>query len=159
MHKVEDTFERVYNSKRFTSLCEYLHSVYESPYRMYEDLAIYLDSCEKNKTLDELTLNIYTYFQKSPYVCREKLRDLLAFDRLTTNRMGTLPEFLKVKTPKIKEMLNLLEENADTKRRSGVKRAATVLLTTNEFVYVDYMDIDPVKKVYPARKIKLENIF
>jgi hypothetical protein len=73
--------------------------------------------------------------------------------------MGTLPEFLKVKTPKIKEMLNLLEENADTKRRSGVKRAATVLLTTNEFVYVDYMDIDPVKKVYPARKIKLENIF
>ena len=159
MHKVEDTFERVYNSKRFTSLCEYLHTVYESPYRMYEDLSLYLDSCEKNKTLDELTLNIYTYFQKSPYVCREKLRDLLAYDRLTTNRMGTLPEFLKVKTPKIKEMLNLLDENADTKRRSGVKRAATVLLTTNEFVYVDYMDMDPVKKVYPARKIKLENIF
>jgi hypothetical protein len=159
MHKVEDTFDRIYNSKRFSSLCEYLHTVYENPYKMYEDLAIYLDSCEKNKTLDELTLNIYTYFQKSPYVCMEKLRDLLAYDRLTTNRMGTLPEFLKVKTPKIKEMLNLLEENADTKRRSGVKRAATVLLTTNEFVYVDYMDIDPVKKVYPARKIKLENIF
>jgi hypothetical protein len=159
MHMVEDTFERVYNSKRFTSLCEYLHTVYENPYKMYEDLAIYLDSCEKNKTLDELTLNIYTYFQKSPYVCREKLRDLLAYDRLTTNRMGTLPELLKVKTPKIKEMLNLLEKNADTKRRSGVKRAATVLLKTKEYVYVDYTDIDPVKKTYEARKIKLENIF
>lgn len=159
MHKVENTFDRIYNSKRFNSLCEYLHSVYENPYKMYEDLSIYLDSCEKNKTLDELTLNIYTYFQKSPYVCREKLRDLLAYDRLTTNRMGTLPEPLKVKTPKIKEMLNLLEENADTKRKSGVKRAATVLLTTGEFVYVDYTNTDPVKKTYEARKIKLENIF
>jgi hypothetical protein len=56
-------------------------------------------------------------------------------------------------------MLNLLEKNADTKRRSGVKRAATVLLTTKEFVYVDYADMDPVKKTYEARKIKLENIF
>lgn len=159
MHKVEDTFERVYNSKRFTSLCEYLHTVYDNPYRMYEELAIYLDSCENNKTLDELTLNLYSFFQKSPYVCEEKLRDLLAYDRLTTNRMGTLPEFLKVKTPKIKETLNLLEESKDTKRKTGVKRAATVLLTTKEFIYVDYTDIDPVKKTYEAKKIKLESIF
>ena len=159
MHKVEDTFERVYNSKRFTSLCEYLHTVYDNPYRMYEELAIYLDSCKNNKTLDELTLNLYSFFQKSPYVCEEKLRDLLAYDRLTTNRMGTLPEFLKVKTSKIKETLNLLEESKDTKRKTGVKRAATVLLTTKEFIYVDYTDLDPVKKTYGVRKIKLESIF
>ena len=126
---------------------------------MYEDLTIYLDSCESNKTLDELTLNLYSYFRKSPYVCEETLRDLLAFDRLTTNRMGTLPELLKIKTPKIKENLNLLEESKDTKRKTGVKRAATVLLTTKEFVYVDYTDMDPVKKIYEAKKIKLESIF
>ena len=159
LHKVENTFERVYNSMRFPSTCKYLHSVFENPYKMYEELSIYLDTCKANKTLDELTYNLYTYFEKFSHVSGEILRDCLAFDRLVTNKMGALPEFLKVKTPKIKEMLNLLEKNPRTSRKTGIKRAATVLLSTNEFMYVDYTDMDPVTKTYKAEKIKLEAIF
>ena len=62
----------------------------------------------------------------------------MAIDRLATNKMGALPDFLKVKHPNLKKTLNFLEKNESTKRPQNVKRAATPMLTENKIAYVDY---------------------
>ena len=158
LHKVEDTFERTYNSLRFPNTVSYLHSLYESPFQMYKALGLYLENKDA-KTLDRLTYEIFSFFSTEAGVNKEKLRDMLALDRLSTNRMGALPELLKVKTPVIKNTLNRLEKDDVTKRKPNIKRAATVLTTTSEFIYVDYDECDPVTGQYKVNRIKLESIF
>ena len=158
LHKVEDTFERTYNSLRFPNTVSYLHSLYESPFQMYKALGLYLENKDA-KTLDRLTYEIFSFFSTEAGVNKEKLRDMLALDRLSTNRMGALPELLKVKTPVIKNILNRLEKDDVTKRKPNIKRAATVLTATSEFIYVDYDECDPVTGQYKVNRIKLESIF
>jgi radical SAM superfamily enzyme YgiQ (UPF0313 family) len=158
LHKVEDVFERTYNSLRFPNTVSYLHSLYESPFQMYKAFSLYLENKDA-KTLDKLTYEIYRFFSTEAGINKEKLRDMLVLDRLSTNRMGALPEFLKVKTPVIKDTLNQLEKDEKTKRKTNIKRAATVLTTTSEFIYVDYDECDPVTGQYKINRIKLESIF
>ena len=73
--------------------------------------------------------------------------------------MGALPEFLKFHSPMLKKALNSLEKSEDTRKSKGVKRAATLLISSNELIYVDYENINPVTRSYPIRKIKIEGIF
>ena len=144
LHLFEDVFERMYNSRRFALTCEYLDTLFGSPYEMYKCFSDYILQNGNEKTLDGFTKQIYDYFSTFSFVDKSALRDKMAIDRLATNRMGCLPEFLKVHSLKIKETLNLLEKNADTKRPYGIKRAATVLLTENKLAYVDYDRCDYV---------------
>jgi hypothetical protein len=125
---------------------------------MYKAFSLYLENKDA-KTLDKLTYEIYRFFSTEAGINKEKLRDMLVLDRLSTNRMGALPEFLKVKTPVIKDTLNQLEKDEKTKRKTNIKRAATVLTTTSEFIYVDYDECDPVTGQYKINRIKLESIF
>jgi len=155
LHKIEDAFERLYNSARFKETCKYLHSLYKSPFQMYRDLSEYLEKNKSGDSLDSFTYDIFTYFSSLYYVDRSILRDKLAYDRLSSNKSGYLPELLKIHTPIIKEYLNCLEQNPDTKRHRGIKRAATVLPTENKFIYVDYDDYDPVGKIYAVKKSDL----
>ncbi len=141
LHSFEDVFEKLYNSKRFALTCQYLESLYESSFDMFMELSKCLMK-KKMKTLDEFTEAVYKYFIVLPFVDRNKLRDTLAIDRLATNRMGALPEFLKVKHPNFKKTLNFLEKNEGTKHHEKVKRAATPLLTENKVAYVDYDHCD-----------------
>ena len=137
LHTFEDAFEKLYNSRRFALTCDYLCELFETPFDMYIAFADYV-SHKDYSTLDKLTHLVYDYFGKLEEVDEGKLRDLLAIDRLATNRMGALPNFLKVKHPKMKQALNELERNPETKRPQNVKRAATPLLTENKIAYVDY---------------------
>ena len=82
--------------------------------------------CVENRVknnLDDFTKALLEYFGSSLYINRRELRDFLAIDRLSTNRMGTLPECLKIHSPVIKKLLNELEQNPLTKREKNVKRA------------------------------------
>jgi hypothetical protein len=89
-------------------------------------------------------------------VDKRLLRDKVAIDRLATNRMGYLPEFLRVHSPKIKEVLNKLEEQEETKRHKGIKRAATVLLTENKVAYVDYEECNYVTNRFLVNFTEIE---
>lgn len=144
LHLFEDVFERMYNSRRFGLTCEYLDTLFDSPYDMYKGFCDYVVENGNEKTLDGFTKQMLDYFSIFDFVDKGVLRDKMAMDRLATNRMGFLPEFLKVHSPKIKETLNLLEKGECTKRPDGVKRAATVLLTENKLAYVDYDQCDYV---------------
>ena len=103
--------------------------------------------------LDSFTVAILDYFGGLQYINSRELRDFLAVDRLSTNRMGTLPERLKIHSLLIKNTLNELEKNPETRREKGVKRAATILPSVGKFIYVDYNEIDKVKKTYKINEI------
>ena len=155
LHTFENTFEKLYNSSRFYRTCEYLFSLTESPFKLIFDFAQFCERRVTANTLDDFTEAIYSYFSKMQGVDEKILRDVLAIDRLSTNKMGVLPEFLKVHSPLIKSHLNLLESSPETRREKGVKRAATVLLSEPSFVYVDYKNADKMKKTYKINKITI----
>ena len=152
LHKIEDVLERLYNSSRFKNTCKYLHSLYESPFLMYKGFAEYLSEHKTGNSLDDFSFDVFTYFSSQKHVSADVLRDKMAYDRLSSNREGSLPEFLKIHTPLIKELLNHLESDVKTRRKKGVKRAATVLPTEKCLIYVDYTDYDPVYRSYDVKK-------
>ncbi len=148
LHILEDVFEKLYNSSRFERTCEYVFSLYDSSFKILLELALFIKKSNIQNNLDLFTRTVYDFFSRKQEVNASKLRDCMALDRLSTNRMGTLPDFLKVHSPIIKEYLNLLEKSEETKRPQNVKRAATVLLSENKFVYVDYQNPDKIKNSY-----------
>lgn len=155
LHSFENTFEKLYNSARFYRTCEYVFSLTESPFKLIFDFAKFCEEKATVNTLDAFTKAVYSYFSKIRGVDEKILRDVLVIDRLSTNKMGVLPEFLKVHSPLIKTHLNLLESSPETRREKGVKRAATILISEPSFVYVDYKNVDKMKKTYKINKITI----
>ncbi len=151
LHVIEDFFDRFYNSGRFPRLNEYLLNSVENPFKLYTGLAIFVKKYEKSRTLDELSLLVYQYLC-SNIENENIIRDLMAMDRLSTNKMGALPEFLKIHSPKLKEYLNELEKDPKTKKKQGIKRAITLLSSEDSFVYVDYDFRNPVTGKYEIIK-------
>ncbi|MBQ7226378.1 MAG: DUF4080 domain-containing protein [Clostridia bacterium] len=155
LHAFEDAFEKMYNSRRFALTCSYLFGCFDSSFSMFFDFAKYLLENPTPNTLDDFTRQIFEYFGRKESVDKNSLRDALAIDRLATNRMGALPEFLKVRSLHLKKALNMLEENESTKKPKNVKRAATVLLTKNLLAYVDYVESDYITNRFLVKFTKL----
>lgn len=153
LHKFEDVFEKLYNSARFPLTCEYIFSKTENAFDLLMEFSAYCYQKNVENNLDSFTVAILDYFGGLQYINSRELRDFLAVDRLSTNRMGTLPERLKIHSPLIKNTLNELEKNPETRREKGVKRAATILPSVGKFIYVDYNEIDKVKKTYKINEI------
>ncbi len=155
LHIVEDIFDRLYNSGRFSRTVRYIHSLVENAFGFYLDCGMYVENNEKTRTLDEFSELVYKFTLKMARVDPFVLRDCMAQDRLATNRMGVLPEFLKVKSPKIKEILVFLDQDPSTRRKKGIKRSATILKSEKSFVYVDYDVKNLVTNEYKVTKLKI----
>lgn len=153
LHIFEDVFEKLYNSGRFQRTVEYIFSLSENPFNDIMSFANYCKEQHIPNTLDDFTEALYEFFSARGGTDKLVLRDMLALDRLSTNKMGVLPEFLKVRSPKIKAILNELEKNKETRREKNVKRAATLLLSRPVFAYVDYKNLHKVKKTYKVNEI------
>lgn len=153
MHITEDFFDRFYNSGRFSRTAEYIYQTFENPFKIYTELGVFVKNNEKIRTLDSFAELVYNYLSALKDVDKNKLRDLMALDRLASNRMGNLPEFLKIHSPKLKELLNMLEENPKTRRKSGVKRAITLMKTKPSAYYVDYDAKNPITGEYKLIEI------
>ena len=151
LHLIEDVFEKLYNSQRFGYTLEYLDSKFDDSFDMYYGFASYIEKTGVENSLDDFTRKLFDYFGSCQGIDKTVLRDVLAVDRLATNRMGALPEFLKIKSPKLKSVLNELEKNEATKRPCAIKRAATELLSENKIVYVDYTEPNPITGRYEMR--------
>ena len=147
MHTCEDVFDKMYNSSRFKRTCAYITESIGNPFKAFLDFSRFLSNISL-KTLDELTFEIYTYFSSLSQISKNQLRDCLVMDRLATNRMGTIPEFLKIHSPLTKKFLNSLEENEETKKPQNTKRAISLLSSMDKYVYVDYTELNPVTKEY-----------
>lgn len=155
LHETEDFFDRFYNSGRFLRTVEYISKSFENAFEIYTELGAFVKAKEKTRSLDELSWLVYECLVAHKEICADMLRDYMVLDRLATNRTGSLPEFLKIHSPKLKEILNLLEKDLKTKRRFGVKRAITLLKTSNSAVWVDYDIKNPVTGQYKLNEIKI----
>ena len=157
LHTLEEVFEKLYNSGRFQRTCEYIFSLCENPFSEIMSFGEYCEENSVSNTLDSFTEAVFNYFEEKSSFDKNILRDCLALDRLSTNKMGVLPEFLKVHSPLIKSMLNELEKSESTRRAKNVKRAATLLLSRPVFAYVDYKNLHKVKKSYTVNEIYINN--
>ena len=155
MHIVEDFFDRFYNSGRFPRTADYLHKSVESPFKLYTELGAFVKNNEQERSLDAFSKLVYDYLISLKFLDKDKIRDCMAIDRLSTNKGGFLPEFLKIHSPKLKEILNTLEEAPNIKKKKGIKRAITLLKSENAFVYVDYDIKNPITKQYLVTKSNL----
>lgn len=156
LKKVEDVFEKLYNSKRFIRLCDYLLANDDSMFSLLCEMTRFLEN-KSTDTLDNFSFVVFEFLTEVKGLAKATVRDLMALDRLSSNRMGYLPEFLRVHSPKIKEILNQLDKNEETKRQKGIKRAATLLLCDGAFVYVDYINPDKVSGQYTISRIMQKN--
>ncbi|MBO5287712.1 MAG: B12-binding domain-containing radical SAM protein [Clostridia bacterium] len=155
LHSFEDAFERLYNSGRFPRTCVYLNGLFDDTFSMIEGFSKYVEAQRAKLTLDNFTSHILDYFSSIKCCDKSVLRDCLAQDRLSTNKMGYLPDFLKIHSPEIKRCLNELEKQESTKRRKGVKRACTILPSENKIAYVDYDTPHPVTGCYEIKYIPI----
>lgn len=148
LHLLEDVFEKAYNSGKLERTCKYLVSLVESPFQMYLKLGELWNKAKKSNSLDEFTKFLFDASVEIFGADREVLRDKMALDRLSTNKNGSLPEFLKIHSSLIKQTLVELDKDPLTRRKKGVKRSATVLAKEPKFVYVDYVNQNKVKKQF-----------
>lgn len=157
LHILEEVVEKLYNSGRFPNTCEYLFSKTKNVFKQLMEFSFYYNSSRIENNLDAFTKCVFDFFPNMEGVDKNVLRDKLAMDRLSTNKMGTLPEFLKIHSPIIKKMLNDLEKAPNTRREKGIKRAATILLSEPKFVYVDYKNHNKVDNTFKINKISIKN--
>ena len=89
LHLFEDVFERMYNSRRFALTCDYLDTLFESPFEMFMGFCRYIAEEGREKSLDGFTKQIYEHFSSFDFVDASTLRDKMAIDRLATLRLGS----------------------------------------------------------------------
>jgi len=159
IRSAEDTLERMYNSGRFENTLNYIAECDVNSAGMFDIFVEFgtfvTESKSPKKTLDEYAKHIFDYFSSASYaIDKDILRDMMAIDRLSTNSTGKLPLFLKAEGKCLKKVLNALNQNPDTARKNGTKRAVSVLLSDRfgaGYVYVDYDEKDPVTGKYAVR--------
>ena len=156
LHLLEDVFEKAYNSGRFSRTCEYLVSLTGNPFRLFLALAKEWGKYNGIKSLDDFSKFLFDTALEKFSADKNILRDKMAMDRLSSNKNGILPEFLKIHSPKIKQVLNELDKDLKTRRPKNIKRSATVLSSEDKFIYVDYIEQNKVKNQFEIREISLK---
>lgn len=152
LHMLEEVFEKMYNSKRFPNTLEYVFLLEVNPFEFFMKMGNAYKNEGVSNNLDNFSKFVFDFVLNTTGANRETLRDKMAIDRLSTNKMGSLPEFLKIRAPEIKRELIELDKNPTTKRKKGVKRSATMLLSEEKLVYVDYDVEDKIKKSFKIRE-------
>lgn len=160
LHTCEEIFDKIYNSGRFSRTCDYVVSQLGNPFEIFMNFARFLDENSNviHKTLDDLTKSIFEYFSDFKEINKNKLRDEIVKDRLSTNKNGEVPEFLKIHSPYTKKILLNLEKNKKTRKPSGIKRAISLMSTEKKAVYVDYINQNPVTKQFELCEIDINVI-
>lgn len=138
LHRFEDAFERLSNSGRFEGTLKYvLEKSKLSPFDLFSGFAEFLSksgfSCS---SLDSFTSAVLEHFSAIDGVDKTALRDKIIFDRLCTNSSGIIPECLKIKDERLKDIRRKLA--AVYPPEKSTKRTAAVLYSTNEVVFCDY---------------------
>lgn len=156
LHLAENELDRLYNSGRFSRTLDYVLS--ESgitPFELFCGLGDCLIKWDKKGSmpLDEYTNTVYDYFSSLAGVNPERLRDVMIYDRISTNNSGVIPERLKVADSDMKKIRNLIREADPVK--CGADRTVAVLYTENKAVYCDYESRNPVMGRYHIKEYKL----
>lgn len=162
MHRVEDAFDRTWNSGRFRRTVQYALEVTAcAPFAFFANFADYLTA--KNVKTEKVPLDVYSeqlfsYLCTLPQVDKAVLRDKMVCDRLATNCSGVLPAFLRVEDSRLKAVRTALNGDIQTRATAGVKRALALLYSENRAVYADYQTPDRVTGEYTLKYISLKEL-
>ncbi|NLG53083.1 MAG: DUF4080 domain-containing protein, partial [Clostridiales bacterium] len=146
-----------YNSGRFRRTLGYvLKESGLSPFELFTRLGRQAElKGIKRIPLDGYIEFIYSYFAELCGIDKDKLRDMLACDFISTNPFGRFPDSLKTYDARLKNAMKKLEDDPKTRRPKGVKRGAVLLYSENSIAYSDYLNRDPVTREYPLHKVEL----
>lgn len=143
LRKAENELERLSNSGRFTETLDYVfQNVNITPFNLFYHTALFLE--KKGKTgsipLDEYTCLIYDFLSALSGTDKNKLRDVMLYDRVATNNSGVIPERLKVADGRLKKAAERVRELSPPEK--GVNRTVAILYTENKIIWCDYRERD-----------------
>ncbi len=150
LRRADDALGRLYNSGRFRRTVEYAAGTGVEPLAFFMGLGELLPAGQ-SLSLDEFTALAFQYISALPGVEKERLRDLMALDRLATNPSGGLPVALKIPDRRLRQARVALERSPGTKRPDGIRRGLVWLYTEGRAAYADYTSPDPITGEYEIK--------
>ncbi len=147
---VEYAVDKLYNSGRFSSLLELSEDYYSCPFDMFLEFSKSVKPIFK-EGLEDFYSRVFNYF--ATILGRDKTADALKIDWISTNSKGALPPALRSENMGI--LLREIDKISGHRRKKGVKRGAAALLCTNQIIYVDYIEKNPVTARYKINYIPL----
>ncbi len=145
LHRLEEAFDKVYNSGRFRRTLTYLtDEVGIDPVTWFEALGTVLPP---SLSLDELTALVWRMARTFDGVEETLLHEAMVCDRLATNPAGVLPPYLDTDPAERRRLKRLADTDPAERRPTGVKRG-TALLADGTLVYADHRAPHPVTGEY-----------
>ena len=149
LRKAENELERLSNSGRFTRTLDYILKKIEiTPFELFYSLALYLERRgEKGSIpLDKYTCLVYDFLSSFEDADKMELRDVMLYDRISTNNSGVIPERLKIADTMLKKAAKRVSELSPQKK--GTNRTVAILYTENKIIWCDYKEKDRVSARY-----------
>ncbi len=144
LHRLEEAFDRVYNSGRYRRTLNYLTDM-----AGLDTVDVFLRIGDRlgntPPSADELTELLWELF--SPQTDADVLRDAMICDRMATNPAGVLPPCLDNRPDERRRLKRLADSDTRYRRPDGVRRG-TGLLSDGVLVYADHTASHPVTGEY-----------
>ena len=145
LHRLEEAFDKVYNSGRFRRTLTYLtDTVGLDPVAVFAALG---DALPPSLSLDELTERVWRTALIFKGVEEHRLHEAMVCDRMATNPAGVLPAYLDINADERRRLKRLADTDDRLRRPAGVKRG-TALLSDGTLVYADHTAPHPVTGEY-----------
>ncbi len=146
LKKCEEALDKLYNSGKFRSA---LHLIFcqtgISPFDLFMKMGDVLASYEGNLSQNLTTELFFSFMQKLPNISKGALRDAMAFDMLSTDNTGRLPECLHIHDEKLGQALSTLKKE----HAPGTRLGACILYEGGErLLWTDYALRNPVTGEY-----------
>lgn len=152
LHDADRALDQLHNRGRFRRTIAYLlNHLEKGPFALFSEFGVFLaQTGEAQRSLDEFTALVYSYFSRQSGIEQTALRDCMVCDRLATNASGKLPKVLQIQDQRLKKAIIALERV--NQRKKAVKRGYALLYKENCLVYVDYVCNNPVTGEYTLNK-------
>lgn len=143
----EDASDALYNSGRFRKTLEYV--IPASGTGAFEFFLSFSQIKKAEGTpLDQYTEEFYRFCCGLPGIDPERLRDLLAADRISSVYSAKIPLFLQRGDPRLGKIKAFLKSKK-------IRGTPVVLYTENRAVYADYSIKDPVTGEYKLTDVSI----
>ncbi len=156
LHKIEDLHERINNSGRFKRTFEYaLRQTKLAPFALLEKVSDNI-TYEAHASLDFFTKAFLDTLEKLGVKNRRELYDIAIIDRITTNREGRIPEFLKGNREYTSSFKKYLNKTVPELFAPGIKSSVMYLESQKCGVYVRYdTKPDAISGAYVENYLKI----
>lgn len=149
LKKCEEALDRLYNSGKFRCTLNLIFCQSGlAPFELFLKMGEVLAAHEGNISQDQTTDLFFSFAQKLPNVKKGALRDAMAFDRLSCDNTGRLPECLHIPDGRLAKALSLLK----SEHAPGSKLGACILYEGGErLAWTDYALRNPVTGEYAVK--------